>query len=451
MGLDKTPDLAVIEERARQRWEETGIHRFDPDAPGEIFSVDTPPPYVSASHLHVGHAMSYAQAEFIIRYMRMRGRNVFYPMGFDDNGLPTERYVEQKYEINKARTTRSEFRALCLTETAAIAVSYERFWRKLGLSVDWRLRYSTIDDHCRRTAQKSFLDLFQKGRVYRSEEPVFWDPSMQTALAQADLETITRNSTLHDIAFRAPDGRDLVISTTRPELIPSCVALYFNPEDERYASLAGRHAIVPITGHEVPILSDEDVRTDFGTGLMMVCTFGDGADVQRWKRDGLDLRLGIDPAGKLTDVAGEYAGLDVDTARKRIVDRSRGGRRTPRFAEGRAASVRVGTHAATGRVPDATALVRARPRPHRRASRTQRRARVAPRLHEGAPRPLDRGPQVRLEHHAATLLRRSVPGLVLRRLRRTRARDRRAAPRRSARESGTRRRVREVWGHHVHR
>jgi valyl-tRNA synthetase len=319
MGLDKTPDLAQIEERARARWEDTGIYRFDPDAPGAVFSVDTPPPYVSASHLHVGHAMSYAQAEFIVRYQRMRGRNVFYPMGFDDNGLPTERYVEQKYEINKARTTRSEFRKLCLEETAKTAADYERFWRKLGLSVDWRLRYSTIDDHCRRTAQLSFLDLYRKDRIYRSEEPVFWDPSMQTSLAQADLETITRNSTLYDIAFAAPDGRDLVISTTRPELIPACVALYFNPEDERYASFAGHDAIVPVTGHEVPILSDEDVRTDFGTGLMMVCTFGDGADVQRWKRDGLELRLGLDAAGRLTDIAGEYAGLDVDTARKRIV------------------------------------------------------------------------------------------------------------------------------------
>ena len=319
MGLDKTPDLALIEERARARWESTGIYEFDPDAPGEIFSIDTPPPYVSAAHLHVGHAMSYAQAEFIIRYQRMRGRKIFYPMGFDDNGLPTERYVEQKYKINKAHTTRSEFRALCLKETASVAVAYERFWRKLGLSVDWRLKYSTIDDHCRRTAQVSFLDLYRQERIYRSEEPVFWDPSMQTSLAQADLETITRNSTLYDIAFRASDGRDLVISTTRPELIPSSVALYFNPEDERYAALAGQHATVPISGHEVPILSDEDVRTDFGTGLMMVCTFGDGADVQRWKRDGLDLRLGIDPAGKLTDVAGAYAGLDVDTARKQIV------------------------------------------------------------------------------------------------------------------------------------
>jgi valyl-tRNA synthetase len=319
MGLDKTPDLARIEERARARWEETGIYRFDPDAPGELFSIDTPPPYVSASHLHVGHAMSYAQAEFIIRYQRMRGRNVFYPMGFDDNGLPTERYVEQKYEINKSRTTRSEFRALCLAETAKTAADYERFWRKLGLSVDWRLRYSTIDDHCRRTAQVSFLDLYRQGRVYRSEEPVFWDPSMQTSLAQADLETITRQATLHDVAFRAPDGRDLVISTTRPELIPSCVALYFNPEDERYASLADQRAVVPLTDHEVPILADDEVLTDFGTGLMMVCTFGDGADVQRWKRDGLELRIGIDPAGKLTDVAGPYAGLDVEAARKRIV------------------------------------------------------------------------------------------------------------------------------------
>ncbi|GIU89027.1 MAG: valine--tRNA ligase [Acidimicrobiia bacterium] len=319
MGLDKTPDLAAIEERWRARWEELGIHRYDPATDREIYSIDTPPPYVSAAHLHVGHAMSYAQAEFIVRYQRMRGKHLFYPMGFDDNGLPTERYVEKTYGIDKTKTTRSEFRKLCLEETAKGAADYERLWRKLGLSVDWTLRYSTIDDHCRRTAQLSFLDLHRKGRIYRSEEPVFWDTAMQTSLAQADLETISRTSTLHDIAFRAPDGRDLVISTTRPELIPACVALYFNPDDERYAPLAGGRAVVPLFGYEVPILADEEVRTDFGTGLMMVCTFGDAADVQRWKRDGLDLRLGIDPTGRLTDVAGAYAGLPVEEARKRIV------------------------------------------------------------------------------------------------------------------------------------
>ena len=199
-----------------------GSTEFDPDAPGEIYSIDTPPPYVSAAHLHVGHAMSYSQAEFIVRYQRMRGRNVFYPMGFDDNGLPTERFVEKKYGINKAHTTRSEFRELCLKETGEIAVGYERFWRKLGLSVDWRLRYSTIDDHCRRTAQRSFLDLHAKGRVYRSEEPVFWDPSMQTSLAQADLETITRNVDVarHRVrGTRRPRPRDLDdASRVDPEL-----------------------------------------------------------------------------------------------------------------------------------------------------------------------------------------------------------------------------------------
>ena len=319
MSLGKTPELSEIEERCRERWEQSGIYKFDPDSPKPRYSIDTPPPYVSAAHLHVGHAMSYAQAEFIVRYQRMRGNHVFYPMGFDDNGLPTERFVEQTHNIDKSKTTRSAFRALCLEETTKGAQGYERFWRKLGLSVDWSLRYSTIDDHCRRTSQLSFLDLHRKGRVYRSEEPVFWDTAMQTSLAQADLETLTRGSTLHDIAFVAPDGTDLVISTTRPELIPSCVALYYNPEDERFQRLAGGRAVVPVSGHEVPILSDEEVKIDFGTGLMMVCTFGDGEDVRRWKRDGLELRMGLDHAGRMTEVAGAYAGLSIEEARKRIL------------------------------------------------------------------------------------------------------------------------------------
>src|SRR5215510_89798 len=154
----KDIDTAAIEEACRKLWDEHGVHLYDPDQPGEMFSVDTPPPYVSASHLHVGHAMSYAQAEFIVRYQRMRGRNVFYPMGFDDNGLPTERFVEKKYGVNKRKTTRKEFRELCLQVTAEGIKQYEELWRALGLSVDWRLRYSTIDEHCRRTAQASFRD-----------------------------------------------------------------------------------------------------------------------------------------------------------------------------------------------------------------------------------------------------------------------------------------------------
>ena len=316
--FDSSYDAESVEEACRTLWDESGIYRYDPDAEGEIFSVDTPPPYVSASHLHVGHAMSYAQAEFVIRYHRMRGRKVFYPMGFDDNGLPTERFVEKTYNINKRKTTRAEFRALCLEETAKGGAHYAELWKALGLSVDWRSKYSTIDDHCRRTSQKSFLDLFAKGRIYRSDEPVLWDIHFETALAQADLDTLERKGKLHDIAFKSPAGDDLVISTTRPELIPACVALYCHPQDERYTHLVGKKAIVPLFGHEVPILTDPDVKLDFGTGLMMVCTFGDGEDVKKWKRDKLDTRLCITSHGRMNELAGEFEGLEIHVARKRI-------------------------------------------------------------------------------------------------------------------------------------
>jgi len=320
LELDKDFDAAGIEQRGRDLWEETGIYRYDKDGEGELFSVDTPPPYVSAAHLHVGHAMSYAQAEFVIRYHRMNGKRIYYPMGFDDNGLPTERFVEKTYGINKKKTTRADFRALCLDETQKGAAVYEDLWRALGLSVDWKQRYSTIDDHCRTTAQKSFLDLYSKGRVYRSDEPVLWDTHFETALAQADLDTLTRRGQLHDIAFAAPDGTELVISTTRPELIPACVALYCHPEDERYTHLVGGEAIVPLSDRRVPIKTDEEVKLDFGTGLMMVCTFGDGEDVKKWKRDGLETRLVIDKDGMMNALAGEsYAGKPVTAVRKQII------------------------------------------------------------------------------------------------------------------------------------
>lgn len=320
MELPKDIDLAEIEKRWQDYWEAEGVYHFDPDGEGPVYSIDTPPPYVSAAHLHVGHAMSYAQAEFIIRYRRMKGWRIYYPMGFDDNGLPTERYVEKVHDIDKRKTTREAFRNLCLAETAKGAKVYEELWRALGLSVDWRQRYSTIDPHCRRTAQLSFLDLFGKGRIYRSEDPVLWDTHFETALAQADLESIARQGKLHDIAFTAADtGEQLVIATTRPELIPACVALYCNGSDERYAHLVGKMAKVPLTDREVPILADDDVDTAFGTGLMQVCTFGDGEDVRRWKRDGLATRVIVGRDGKMLETAGKYAGMDIDTARRFIL------------------------------------------------------------------------------------------------------------------------------------
>lgn len=317
--LDKDFDHNQVEDNCKTLWEKSGIHKYDPDSKKEVFSVDTPPPYVSAAHLHVGHAMSYSQAEFAIRYHRMNGKNIFYPMGFDDNGLPTERYVENKYNINKKKTTRSEFRALCEKETQEGAKTYEGLWRSLGLSVDWALRYSTIDEHCRRTAQLSFIDLYNKGMIYRSDEPVLWDTHFETALAQADLETLHRKGKINDIQFTGADGQALIISTSRPELIPGCVALYCNPEDARYTKLIGKTAKVPLFNYDVPIKTSEDVDIEFGTGLMMCCTFGDGEDVKKWKLDKLETRIVIGKDGKMTNLAGAYEGKPIEEARALII------------------------------------------------------------------------------------------------------------------------------------
>lgn len=313
-------DHRAVEEQVRALWEEHDIYRYDREGTGPVFSIDTPPPYVSASHLHVGHAMSYSQSDFIARYRRMRGERVFYPMGFDDNGLPTERYVEKTYGVKAADMPRAEFVKLCLDETRKTAARYEDLWRRVGLSVDWSLRYSTIDARCQRTSQASFIKLFEAGYLRRANDPILWCPECRTALAQADVEDLERTSKLYQIAFTAAtDGRPLVIATTRPELLPGCVALYFHPDDERYADLTGKTAWVPLFDYEVPIKTDEAVNPEFGTGLMMVCTFGDGEDVLKWRRDGLDLRLVVTADGRLGELAGPFAGLQVTQARSAIV------------------------------------------------------------------------------------------------------------------------------------
>ncbi len=322
--IEKDYDHDAVERDCWSLWNETRIYDYAPRDDCELFSIDTPPPYVSAAHLHVGHAMSYAQAEFVVRYKRMRGFNVFYPMGFDDNGLPTERYVEQTHNVNKSNITREKFRELCIEETALGAKSYEEMWKGLGLSVDWSLKYSTIDPHCQRTSQKSFLDLYKKGLVYRDDSPVIWDTHFETSLAQADVENLTRNAQLHDIAFKSVDtGEPMVISTTRPELIPACVALYFNPKDDRYTHLEGKRAVVPLFDYEIEIRTSDEVDIEFGTGLMMVCTFGDGEDVKKWKDDKLDTRVCISPDGRMTELAGEFAGMKVENARGEIVKKLR--------------------------------------------------------------------------------------------------------------------------------
>jgi len=300
-------------------WERKKIFKFNPKAKGKIYSVDTPPPYVSGDHLHVGHAMSYTQAEVIVRYQRMQGKNVFYPMGFDDNGLPTERHCEKKYKIDKSKISRKEFVNFCLRETKEGSKTYTDLWTNLGLSVDWDLLYSTISSNAQKVAQLSFMDLHRKGRVYQEDGPIFWCPYCQTALAQADLEDREEETIMYDIDFHDEEGQPLTISTTRPELIFACAALYANPTDRRYGKLIGKNAIVPLVNRKVKIKSHKNVEKEKGTGLMMVCTWGDTEDVEKWKEDKLDTWVIFDKRGYLKDIAGKYKGIRVREARKSIV------------------------------------------------------------------------------------------------------------------------------------
>ena len=405
-------DHRAVEAAARELWEAHDIYRYDRDGDGPVFSVDTPPPYVSAAHLHVGHAMSYSQPDFIVRYRRMRGERVFYPIGFDDNGLPTERYVEQAYGVRAVDMPRAEFNALCLAETRRVAERYEDLWRRLGLSVDWSLRYSTIDARCQRTAQTSFVKLYEAGYLRRAQDPILWCPEDRTSLAQADVEDLERTSRLHTIRFARPD---LLIATTRPELLPACVALYHHPADARYAGL--ERATVPLFGYQVPVLTDESVDPEYGTGLMMVCTFGDSEDVLKWRRDGLALRLVVEPDGRLGELAGEFAGLPLTQARSAIVKALD---EAGLLVEQRAgAAGRRGARAVpdAGGVPDQAAVVHRGPGARRPVPGPRGRAGVDPPVHAPPAGGLDRRAQVGLEHHPAAALRRAVPGVVLHRLR----------------------------------
>ncbi|HOS88115.1 MAG TPA: valine--tRNA ligase [Candidatus Pacearchaeota archaeon] len=317
--LPKNYDFKTAEARWIKNWAENKYFEFNRQNSGELFVVDTPPPYVSADHLHAGHIMSYAQAEFIVRYKRMRGFNVFYPMGFDDNGLPTERFVEKKYKIDKSKTTRSEFIKLCLSETEKGIQTYKELWNALGISVDWTKTYSTIAPLATKVSQKSILDLYKKGLLYKKELPILWCPFCQTAISQSDLEDKTRESKMNYINFRSMDNKDLLIATTRPELIPACVALYANPTDTRFKHLIGQKARVPIFEYEVPILSSEKVALETGTGLMMVCTWGDQEDLEKWRADNLDTRHIITEDGHLNNLAGPYEGLTILEAREKIL------------------------------------------------------------------------------------------------------------------------------------
>src|SRR6056297_1723937 len=319
--MEKRYKPKEVELRLIKKWKELGIYVYNSENNAPVYSVDTPPPYISADHLHLGHAMSYIQAEIIVRYNRMLGRNIFYPMGFDDNGLPTERFIEKKYKINKDKISKTEFINLCIEETERGSRTYKRIWDRLGIGVDWLLKYNTIGEFPREIAQKSFLDLYKKQLVYSEEAPIFWCTTCKTALAQADLEDKKEESKMYYVKFFLPSDDYLIIATSRPEMIPACVAIYVNPEDDRFKEFIGSEISTPIFNSKVPIFASEEVDIQLGTGAMMVCTWGDAGDVEKWKMDKLETKILVNKVGRLTEIAGEFQGLKLKEARKAIVQK----------------------------------------------------------------------------------------------------------------------------------
>ncbi len=353
-NIPDRPTLDGIEARWIERWEADGIYRFDRTAPRErVFSIDTPPITVSGS-LHMGHVFSYTHTDIVARYQRMSGKVVFYPMGWDDNGLPTERRVQNFYGVRcdpsepydpdfdppfrgdppkkhqAIPISRPNFLELC---DELVEVDEEVFaaqWRRLGLSVDWTHDYATIDEHSQRVSQRAFLRNVARGEAYTQEAPTMWDVDFHTAVAQAEMEDRERPGAYHKIAFARPDGGgDVVIDTTRPELLAACVAMVAHPDDERYRALFGTTVTVPLYGQEVEIRAHELAEPDKGTGIAMICTFGDTTDVTWWRELDLGMRaiVGRDgrilhdaPDGVDPEAYASIAGLTVKQAQRVVVE-----------------------------------------------------------------------------------------------------------------------------------
>jgi valyl-tRNA synthetase len=334
--VPEKPSLAGVEAKFSERWQADGVYTFDRTATRQhVFAIDTPPPTVSGS-LHMGHVFSYTHTDTIARYQRMRGKHVFYPMGWDDNGLPTERRVQNYFGVtcdpslayvkdfeppfrgnppkdHKAvPVSRPNFIELCDELTARDEQVFEDLFRRLGLSVDWSLLYTTISEHARRTSQRAFLDNLARGEAYTQEAPTLWDVDFGTAVAQAELEDRERPGAYHAVSFHGPQG-EVIIETTRPELIAACVGLVAHPDDARYTPLFGKTVRSPLFDVEVGVYPHPLAQPDKGTGIAMICTFGDLTDVIWWREFDLPTRAIIGRDGRI--VAAPHAAIVAEPAR----------------------------------------------------------------------------------------------------------------------------------------
>ncbi|HEU5485720.1 MAG TPA: valine--tRNA ligase [Microlunatus sp.] len=348
--VPEKPALEGLEEKWAERWKSDGTYAFvRPETREQVYSIDTPPPTVSGS-LHVGHVFSYTHTDLIARYQRMRGKHVFYPIGWDDNGLPTERRVQNYYGVRcdptvpydpdfsppdkpdpkrQVNISRRNFIDLCHELTHIDEKAFEDLWRRVGLSVNWPDLYTTISDDSVRTSQLAFLRNLARDEAYLAEAPTMWDVTFQTAVAQAELEARDYPGAYHRVAFHREDGGQAVIETTRPELIAACVALIAHPDDERYADLVGRTVTSPVFGVELPVVTHELAEPDKGSGLVMCCTFGDLTDVTWWRELQLPARVIIGRDGRIlrdlpswisnTERWGQLAGKTSFSAREQMV------------------------------------------------------------------------------------------------------------------------------------
>lgn len=315
----KNYDAKEAENRWSEYWEKEKIYKFDLDSKKETYSIDTPPPTVSGK-MHLGHAFSYSQQDFVIRYQRMKGKNVFYPFGTDDNGVPTERLIEKLKNVKSRDMPRKDFVKLCLdTLDNELRPRYIEDWKRIGVSCDWDIRYTTIDKHCQKISQRKFIELFKINRAYRKDAPTMWCPECQTGISQVECVDKEVSSNFNDIVFKV-GKEELIIATTRPEFLPACVAVFYHPENKKYQHLKGKKAKVPLFNFDVPILEDERADPEKGTGIVMCCTFGDQTDMEWQKAHNLPIKEAITIDGKMTMLAGKYQGLDIKTARKEIID-----------------------------------------------------------------------------------------------------------------------------------
>ena len=351
--VPEKPTLDGLEKTWADKWESAGTYSFDRTAERpDVFSVDTPPPTVSGS-LHVGHVFSYTHTDCIARYQRMQGKKVFYPMGWDDNGLPTERRVQNYYGVrcdpslpydpnfepptepgkDAIAISRRNFVELCVRLTLEDEQVFEDLWRRLGISVDWKMTYQTIGKDSQAISQRAFLRNLERNEAYQNEAPTLWDVTFRTAVAQAELEDRERPGAYHRIGFTRPDGEKVFIETTRPELIPACVALVAHPEDERYKPLFGTTVRTPLFDVEVPVVAHTLADPEKGSGIAMICTFGDTTDVTWWRELQLDTRPIMGWDGRIItetpewittelgkDVYASLAGLTAHSAKEKIAE-----------------------------------------------------------------------------------------------------------------------------------